>query len=498
MDRRLRLLLVEDLPADAELMLAELHRGGLDADVERVDREDAYLAALNRSLDIVLSDFNVPGFGALRALQLLKERAPEVPFIVVSGSIGEETAVELLRNGASDYLLKDRMGRLPQAVRRAIDQRRLEREKRQLEEQFRQAQKMEAIGQLAGGVAHDFNNLLTVIQGYVELLEERLVDDSRSRTFLGELRHASVSAASLTRQLLAFSRRQILEPRVLDLSEAVRSVEPIVRRLIGEHITVHVHTSEERLRILADGGQIEQIILNLAVNARDAMPDGGRLDIRIARDAEHHQAVLEVADTGVGMDDKTQSRIFEPFFTTKGVGRGTGLGLATVYGIVEQSGGRIEVLSAPGRGTTFTLRFPEAEGAETPSHDQSAPVTLCGTEQVLVVEDDALVRELVRTVLERAGYGVTTSATPGEAHAVAADRGDVFDLLITDVVLPEMNGRVLAAQLLARHPQLHVLYMSGYIDTVALPGGIIDGKMPFLRKPFTPETLLRKVRQTLD
>ncbi|MGE0445864.1 MAG: response regulator [Vicinamibacterales bacterium] len=497
MDRPLRLLLVEDLPADAELMLAELHRGGLDADVERVDREDAYLAALNRSLDIVLSDFNVPGFGALRALELLKERAPEVPFIVVSGSIGEETAVELLRNGASDYLLKDRMGRLPQAVRRAIDQRRLEREKRQLEDQFRQAQKMEAIGQLAGGVAHDFNNLLTVIQGYVELLEERLVDDTRSCTFLGELRHASVSAASLTRQLLAFSRRQILEPRVLDLAEAVRAVEPIVRRLIGEHITVHVH-ADARLRILADSGQIEQIILNLAVNARDAMPDGGRLDIRVSRDSNRRKAVLEVADTGVGMDEQTQSRIFEPFFTTKGVGRGTGLGLATVYGIVQQSGGRIDVQSAPGRGTTFALRFPEAEGAEAPSPQQSAPATLSGSEQVLVVEDDALVRELVRTVLERAGYGVTTTATPGEAHAVAADRGDTFDLLITDVVLPEMNGRMLAAQLLARHPDLHVLYMSGYIDTVALPGGIIDGKTPFLRKPFTPETLLRKVRQTLD
>jgi signal transduction histidine kinase len=493
------MLLVEDVPADAELMLAELAQGGVEADVQRVDREDAYIAALDPSLDIVLSDFNVPGFGAMRALEILKERALDVPFIVVSGSIGEETAVALLRNGASDYLLKDRMGRLPQAVQRAIDERRLQHEKRQLEEQYRQAQKMEAIGQLAGGVAHDFNNLLTVIQGYVELLEERLVDDTRSRTYLGELRHASVSASTLTRQLLAFSRRQIVETRVLDLGEVLKTVEPIVRRLIGEHIEVRVHTSEERLRLMGDAGQIEQIVLNLAVNARDAMPDGGRLEIRATADtANGKQVLLSVSDTGLGMDEATRSRIFEPFFTTKGAGRGTGLGLATVYGIVEQSGGSIDVQTAPGCGTTFLLRFPAVEAPVAQAQAAAAPATLKGSEQVLVVEDDVLVRELVRTVLTRAGYGVTEAAAPGDALALVDREPRRFNLLIIDAVLPEMNGRMLAAQMVARDAELRVLYMSGYIDTSTLPGGVADGQMPFLRKPFTPEALLVKVRQALD
>jgi two-component system, cell cycle sensor histidine kinase and response regulator CckA len=620
----IRVLIVEDTANDCELIVSELTHAGLDLEWQRVDREADYVAALQPDLDVVLSDFNVPGFGALRALELLRARALDVPFIVVSGSIGEETAVQILRCGAADYLLKDRLSRLGQAVQRVIDERRLYHEKqeakqalidaeqrmrfaldasrvgiwevdfrtgrtrwsetletlhglapgtfrgtfsafldrihladrdevretiagsraaqpesnieyrtqwpdgsvhwiaskgrtfydeagapkraagigidvterRQLEEQYRQSQKMDAVGQLAGGVAHDFNNLLTVMHGYIELMFDTLGSQPPYADFLGELRQATTSATSLTRQLLAFSRRQILEPRVLDLGESVRAVEPILKRLIGAHITVAVQVAGSS-RIKADPGQIEQIIMNLAVNARDAMPEGGRLSLTVEGLAETRQVVLTVSDTGHGIDRETQARIFEPFFTTKAQGRGTGLGLSTVYGIVQQSGGRISVESEPGHGAAFRISFPQVDDPIAAQEPPQVRSEARGSEAVLVVEDDPLVRELVRTVLERAGYQVTVAKTPTEALDFIRTEPREIHLLVTDVVLPEMNGRALAGRIIGERPDIRVLFMSGYIDHGLAENGV-DAGVAFVVKPFTPHALVLKVREVLS
>jgi two-component system cell cycle sensor histidine kinase/response regulator CckA len=378
-----------------------------------------------------------------------------------------------------------------------------------LEEQYRQSQRVEAIGQLAGGIAHDFNNLLTAIQGYCELLSSELGSASPHQGDLGEIRHAADRAASLTRQLLAFSRRQILEVRVLDLRDSLRGMEPMLRRLIGEDIDLVVRVTDEAARVKADSGQVEQVILNLAINARDAMPEGGSLLLEVMNVtldesyARRHVSVgpgryvmLAVSDTGEGMDAATQARIFEPFFTTKKTG-GTGLGLSTVYGIVKQSGGNIWVYSEPRQGATFKVYFPRVEEALDQPPTEPPSDTLIGSETILVVEDEPAVRELVRKVLERYGYRVLVAATPHEALKLATSHGDPIHLLMSDVVLPEMSGRSLAGQIVARRPDVRVIYMSGYTDNAIVHHGVLDPDTPFLQKPFTPEALARKVRAVL-
>ncbi len=383
-------------------------------------------------------------------------------------------------------------------------------ERMELEERHRQSQKMEAIGQLAGGIAHDFNNLLTAIHGYSEILTEALEVQSPLRTDVREIQRAADRATALTRQLLAFSRNQILEPRILDLRESIQSMESMLSRLIGEDIDVVVRLAPDAGHVKADPGQIEQVILNLALNARDAMPNGGTMIIELANAeldasyARRHAGVtpgqyvrLSVSDTGTGMDDATRARIFDPFFTTKAHGRGTGLGLSTVYGIVRQSGGNIWVYSEPGHGSSFKVYLPRVdEPADTPESDVTT-ASVGGAETVLVVEDEHAVRELVRKVLERAGYRVLAAATPHEALAIVDQHPDGINLLMSDVVLPQMGGRALAEQITAKANGVRVLYMSGYTDDTILHHGVLDPGTPFLQKPFTARALTNKIREVL-
>jgi len=385
-------------------------------------------------------------------------------------------------------------------------------EKRMLEEQFRQAQKMEAVGQLAGGVAHDFNNLLTVITSYASILVSDMAESDPRHDDLNQILKASGDAASLTRQLLTFSRQQVVEPRVVVLEDVVRGAEKMLKRLIGEDVEFISKLSPSPVSILSDPGQLEQVIMNLVVNARDAMPQGGRLtietDIAELDDAYARTrwpatpgrfAMLAVSDTGIGMDEQTRARIFEPFFTTKELGKGTGLGLATVYGIVKQNGGFIWVYSEPGRGATFKVYFPVSEGEAAPSAAGSQAATPpTGTETVLLVEDAPAVRAAVRRTLEQYGYKVIDAPTPGAALGMIAHQREPIHLLLTDVVMPGMSGKELAEHVAADRPAVRCLYMSGYTNDVALRYGLIGTGLAYIQKPFSPDTLAYKVREVLD
>ena len=381
------------------------------------------------------------------------------------------------------------------------------------EEHIRQAQKMETIGSLAGGVAHDMNNLMSVVVSYSEILADELPVDDPARADLLEIHAAGRRATALTRQLLAFSRQQVLAPKVIDLAEIVGGMEKMLRRLIGEDVEMATICAAGGGKVLVDPGQIEQVVMNLAVNARDAMPTGGRITIEtsdVVLDesdvADLEGAVpgphvrLAVRDTGVGMDRATQARMFEPFFTTKEQGKGTGLGLATVFGVVRQSGGTIAVDSEPGKGTTFEVYFPLAEGtvsvrSDIPSSERS---TLRGKETVLLVEDEEGVRVLARTILQKFGYHVLEAQNPGDALLLCEQHASSIDLLLTDVVMPRTSGRKLAERLLLLRPGMKVLFMSGYTDDAVVRHGIQDSTIAFLQKPITPDLLARKVREVLD
>jgi len=375
-----------------------------------------------------------------------------------------------------------------------------------------QSQRLESVGRLAGGVAHDFNNLLTAITGYSELILEELPPGDRLREDVEEIRKAAARAGALTRQLLAFSRKQVLEPKPLDLNDVVADMEKMLRRLIGEDIKLETALQPDLGTVKADPGQIEQVIVNLVVNARDAMPQGGTITLETANVvldgtyADQHIAVtpgryvmFAVTDTGIGMDKETQARIFEPFFTTKGPDRGTGLGLSTVYGIVKQSGGSIWVYSEPAHGTTFKIYLPMVDEeviATTTSGD--APRTVNGTETVLLAEDEEVVRRLTERILAQAGYHVLVATTGAEALAVSEAYDGPIHLLISDVVMPQMSGGELRRRLAAARPSVRILYLSGYTDPGIVQQGLLEGGAAFLQKPFTAEALLRKVRDVLD
>jgi PAS domain S-box-containing protein len=387
-------------------------------------------------------------------------------------------------------------------------------ELKRLEEQFRQAQKMEAVGQLAGGVAHDFNNLLTVITAHGAMLREELAPDAASRADIEQVLAAAQRAAGLTRQLLAFSRQQVLQPRVVATNRTVATVAAMLRRVIGEDVVLVTELDPAAWPVYADPGQLEQVLMNLAVNGRDAMPLGGTLRLRTANvrvdDAAAHErpglvpgeyAALMVEDTGTGIDPAVLPRLFEPFFTTKAAGRGTGLGLATVYGIVKQSGGFIYVDSTPGRGSRFTIYLPRHQGVDDAAAASASPAPPRGTETILLVEDDAAVRPVVRRMLERQGYTVLDAANGAAALRLAESAhasGERIDLVLTDVVMPELGGRALGERLAVHQPGIRVLYMSGYTDDEILRRGLLVPGAEFLEKPFTPERLAGAVRQALD
>jgi two-component system cell cycle sensor histidine kinase/response regulator CckA len=385
-------------------------------------------------------------------------------------------------------------------------------DRRRLEEQLHQASKMEAVGQLAGGVAHDFNNLLTVITGYGALVADALPPGDPVRELVGEMVRAGERAAGLTRQLLAFSRKQVLSPRVVDLNAVVADTERMLRRLIGADVDLAARLQPNLGRVRADPGQVEQVVMNLAVNARDAMPRGGKLTVE-TRDVElgedycrtHPEArpgphvLLAVSDTGCGMTEEVRLRIFEPFFTTKGPGKGAGLGLATVFGIVKQSGGSVEVYSEVGVGTTFKVYLPRADAPA--AADATGPVQAAvtrGTETLLVAEDEPAVRALTCHVLRSAGYTVLEAETGEEAVRVADRHAGPVHLLVTDVVMPGGGGRELAETLAERHPGARVLFLSGYTADAVVRHGILGERADFLQKPFTPAALARKVREVLD
>ena len=511
--RELRVLFIEDCKEDAELEERELREQGLNIKSLRVETREDLLRALSEFMPaVVICDYSLPGMDGLTALHLVRDVSPEIPFIFVSGTIGEDRAVGSLKAGATDYVVKDRIGKLPHAVIRAIREVEERVEKQALEAQLRQAQKMEAFGQLAGGIAHDFNNMLTAIIGGAYLARIELPADHKARKDLEDIEHAANRASALTRQLLAFSRKQVLQPKVVDLNVIVADMTKMLRRIIGEHIELSQRLQEELGRVKVDPSQIEQVILNLAVNARDAIPKGGRLVIEtrdVDLDEEYSRShpdcppglyvMLAVSDTGIGMDKETQARIFEPFFTTKEQGKGTGLGLATVFGIVKQSRGHIWVYSEPGCGSTFKVYFPRID--EQASRYKSwlhLTVPKGGTESILVVEDEEPVRILVSGVLKSGGYRVTIARNATEALAIFQGSTDPIHLMITDVVMPGLSGGQLAERAKSVIPKIKVLYMSGYTQDAVVNQGELTEGTPFLPKPFTPEALLRAVRDVLE
>lgn len=404
------------------------------------------------------------------------------------------------------------LGAVADAIAVGVRRKTVETAQGALETQLRQAQKMDAIGRLAGGIAHDFDNLLTAIAGYCDLLLMRLEEGNRARQDIEEIRKAAFRAASLTRQLLAFSRKQTLEPTALELNEIVRNMEKLLRRLIGEDVELAARLDPALGIMKSDAGQVEQIIMNLAVNARDAMPHGGKLTIETANvevDDEYaskHAEVrpgsyvmLAVSDNGSGMTAEVQSHLFEPFFTTKDPGKGTGLGLATVYGIAKQSGGHVTVYSEPGHGSTFKVYFPLAQEAAERAEPKPAAAPLpSGSETILLVEDEEVVRELGRRILDMHGYRVLAARNGREALAICEAHGDSIAALVTDVIMPEMSGRALAERLAERWPGVRVLYLSGYTSGAIAQHGVLEPGVEFLQKPFSPAALARRVREVLD
>jgi two-component system, cell cycle sensor histidine kinase and response regulator CckA len=522
------ILIVEDDEGVALLERRALERRGFQ--VRGVTTGAEAIAAVQEGVvDLIVMDYRLPdSTTGLDLLRTLKALGHDPPIIMVTGFSNESTAIEALRQGVRDFVPKTTqyLDYLPDAVERVLKSVRTEqqllehvhrletemKERRLLEDQLRQAQKMEAIGRLAGGIAHDFNNLLTIIIGYSDVLSQLEDTSVESRNeMLAEIHHAAERAAHLTRQLLAFSRKQILEPRIVNLNDIVSSIEKMLGRLIGEDIAIQTKLLPDLRPISADPGQLEQVIMNLAVNARDAMPQGGEVQIETAHvqlDDTYAQAhpdvtpgdyvMLAVTDSGCGMDEATKARIFEPFFTTKPPGQGTGLGLATVYGIIKQSGGHIHVYSEQGHGTTFKVYFPVVAAPVIKRNlGDTGQIALRGTETILVVEDEANVRILAKNVLEMYGYKVLEADSPAAAIRLSQSYSGSIDVLLTDVVMPQLNGKRLSELLLSDRPQMKVLFMSGYTDDAIVRQGVLDAGVNFIQKPFVPRALTAKVRDVL-
>jgi two-component system cell cycle sensor histidine kinase/response regulator CckA len=510
----LRILHLEDDANDAALVQASLDAGAISSTTRRVHTREEFEAALDGDqIDLILSDYSMPAFDGLSALKIARAKNPDLPLIFVSGTLGEERAIDSLKNGATDYILKGRLGRLAPAVERAMQEVDARRERERLEARFIEAQKMDVIGQLAGGVAHDFNNVLAVIIGYNELMLADLEPKSKLYGCAEEIRNASERAAGLTKQLLVFSRKQTVQPVVLDLENTVQKLDSMLGRLIGENIDMTIVPGSHGCYIWADSGYIGQVLMNLVVNARDAMPDGGKLTIAIdnvtldQKYADAHPGELpgnfvklSVNDTGTGMTDEVKAHLFETFFTTKPIGKGTGLGLATCQSIVRQCGGHIGVWSELGKGTTFNIYFPRVEK---PAHGVVEPNQIApskgGTETLLIVEDEPSLKNLARSVLEQQGYKVLSASTGHDGLRAAREhKGAPIALVVTDVIMPAMGGKMMADELVADHPNLKILFMSGYTDDTIAHHGMLDPGVELLLKPYTPAALVRRVRELLD
>lgn len=635
---KLVILHLEDDPFDVELVGSLLDQEGFETEVVRATNEQEFRAGLQTpDLDLILADYSLPRFDGLSALEIAQTERPSVPFIMFTGTLGEEVAIDSVKAGATDYVLKQRVSRLLPAITRAVEESReraarktaekslretemlleaildasptliairdlqgrfivanrhyealdgapaddrigktvrqlfspevarvVERcdarvlessepfeseetlthfdgtdhtylslyfpllsddgkprsiccistditQRKNLESQLRQAQKLEAIGQLAGGVAHDFNNILQAIFTHVDLGLRQTNPDHWSYDHLTGVRDGAERAASLTRQLLAFSRRQVLQPRNIDLNQLIESLLKMLRRIIGEDVSLSFISGSRLDPICVDPGQMEQVIMNLVLNARDAMPDGGQITIETGADSlsssfcerfpwasEGQYTVLTVSDTGEGMDEKVLAQIFEPFFTTKEPGKGTGLGLATVYGIVRQHDGIIDVESESDRGTKFRIYIPSSEQESIEPEEIAEGVDIGGSETVLFAEDDDTVRRLTAVILKQAGYTVVTAPDGTEAVSIFEDDPDSIDLALLDVVLPGLAGREVHDRLRQVRPELPVLFCTGYSSDAIHTRFVLDEGMHLIQKPFAYSDLLRRVRESLD
>jgi two-component system, cell cycle sensor histidine kinase and response regulator CckA len=509
-----RILLVDDDPQARALIEMALTDATFDPLIEVAPTARNGMNRIKADEhDIYLIDQRLPDGTGIGLIHEAKLQGAHKPFILMTGHGSGELDEEASREGAADYVEKHMVAaHLERSIRYALRNWQSSRLLHDRDEQLRQAQKMEAIGRLAGGVAHDFNNLLTAIIGYTEVLAERSGLDDRSRRDVASIRKAADRAAALTRQLLAFSRKQVLTPTVLDLNETASGLLQMLPRVIGDHIKTRVLLASDLARVKADASQMEQVLVNLVLNARDAMTTGGHLTIETANvtltDARLRgenltlrpgpYVMLAVTDTGTGMDAATRARAFEPFFTTKPKGKGTGLGLATVYGIVEQSGGAISLDSAPGRGTSFRIYLPATSATADHVRPEPPPIRdATGTETVLLVEFSDSVRDLSAQALRRRGYTVHEARDADEAIEWTTRTGVKPHLLVTDVMIPGLSGPRLASLLLQQNPRLRVLYLSGYTDdSMDVDADVLGGAL--LQKPFTPAALAERVRQALD
>jgi two-component system cell cycle sensor histidine kinase/response regulator CckA len=508
----LRALIIEDSQNDCDLLLSMLGRGGYDVAHKRVCNA-AMLGTLleEGQWDIVISDYSMPGFKGTDALAMVRKKGLDVPFVFLSGTIGEEIAVNAMRAGAQDYVIKGKAARLLPAIQRELREAELRRERRQMEQRVRQLEKFEALGKLAGGVSHDFNNVIGAIMGWAELGIDRVSFDSPEAKLFRNIREQATRAAGLTRQLLAYARRQVLEPKNINLNHMVNETTSLLQKAIGEQIEVKIMLAPELQTTRADPSQIEQVIMNLCFNARDAMPKGGHLLIETRNveldsdycerraDAQPGRYIqLSVSDTGAGMDPGTMERIFEPFFTTKEIGKGTGLGLATVLGIVKQHEGFVDVYSELGKGTAFRVYLPASEGTAEPLHQVDDAPVRGGTETILVAEDHEGMREMARENLETLGYRLLLARDGEEAVDQFAAHRNAISLVLLDVIMPKLGGIDAYEQIREAKPGMPVIFTSGYSDHGAVLASLTEKGAIVLQKPYGSKALARRVREILD
>jgi signal transduction histidine kinase len=512
--RHVSILLIDDDPQAEALIEMALLDAHFERKIEVVTTASAGLARVKAGEhDIYLVDQRLPDGTGIDLIRTAKDFGADKPFILMTGYGSGALDEAALREGAADYVEKHLVAaHLERSIRYSLRNWQAGRMLHDREEQLRQSQKMEAIGRLAGGVAHDFNNLLTAVIGYTDMIGERTGIDDHTAREVREIRRAADRGAALTRQLLAFSRKQFLNPTVININESIAGLLHMLPRLIGDHIHTDARLGTGLGFVKADASQIEQVIVNLVLNARDAMPTGGYVTIETSNvelgegglEAEGLRlragpyVMLAITDTGVGMDEVTRVHAFEPFFTTKAKGKGTGLGLATVYGIIDQSGGAIAVKSALNRGTSIRIYLPVTTASPEQERPQITPLATEGTETLLLVEDNDAIREISARALRRRGYTVHEARDAEEAIELTIKAARKADMLITDVVMPGLSGPNLAARLMQQNPRIRVLYMSGYTEDATEVHGTFWGGVPLLQKPFSPAQLAERVRMALD
>jgi signal transduction histidine kinase len=507
MSNPLRLLIIEDSEDDAILVVRELRSGGFSVDYKRVDCEAALSQACDLDKwDLIISDFSMPQFSGTDALKVVRSKSLDVPFIFVSGTMGEETAVRAMRNGAQDYLVKDNLKRLCPAVQRELQEYAERKERRRLEKHVQQLQKFEAIGRLSGGIAHDFNNMIGAILGWAELGATDTKADRKSRQRFEKIREQSQRAAELTAQLLALGRKQLLHPRNVDLNVIVNEEMRFLERIIERNIEIKILACPKLEITYADPTQIQQVLMNLCLNARDAMPEGGQLTIetsnfQIGQDFQkkHPEAIqgtyvaLKVTDTGVGMDPATAEQIFEPFFTTKQPGQGTGLGLATVYGIVKQHGGFIYVETALGKGSSFEVYLRAKSGTHEPVQCVEAEETVRGCGTILLVEDHDGLSESIQESLKSLGYHTLVATDGVKAVELYCNNANQIDVILMDLIVPGLGGIEAYSQMCSVRSSVPVIFTSGYAPSSASTSTLLKQGAVFLQKPYS----LAKLSQTI-